>query len=123
MNSVSEMERICYTPAVELAEMIRKKDISPVEVVNTFFKRIEDLNPKITAYCTLTMESALREAERAEQMVMAGEDLGLLHGLPYSIKDLVYTKSVRTMQGSKIYEEFVPEEDAPLVERLKAAGG
>ncbi len=123
MNSVSEMERICYTPAVELAEMIRKKDISPVEVVNTFFKRIEELNPRINAYCTLTMESALREAERAEQMVMAGEDLGLLHGLPYSIKDLVYTKSVRTMQGSKIYEEFVPEEDAPLVERLKAAGG
>ena len=123
MNSGSEMERICYTPAVELAEMIRKKNISPVEVVNTFFKRIEELNPKINAYCTLTMESALREAERSEQMVMAGENLGLLHGVPFSIKDLVYTKSVRTMQGSKIYEEFVPDEDAPLVERLKAAGG
>ncbi|MBW2623555.1 MAG: amidase, partial [Deltaproteobacteria bacterium] len=123
MNSVSDVESICYKPAVELAEMIRKKEISPVETIKIFFKRIEEVNPKVNAYCTLTMESALQEAGRAEQMVMDGEELGLLHGVPFSIKDLIYTKSVRTMQGSKIYEDFVPEEDAPLVERLKAAGG
>jgi aspartyl-tRNA(Asn)/glutamyl-tRNA(Gln) amidotransferase subunit A len=123
MNSVSDVESICFKPAVELAEMIRKKEISPVETTKIFFKRIEQVNPRVNAYCTLPMESALEEAERAEQMVMDGEELGPLHGVPFSIKDLIYTKSVRTMQGSKIYENFIPDEDAPLVERLKNAGG
>lgn len=114
---------LCYAGAVELAALIRRKEISPVEVVKTFIRRIEALNPKINAFCTSTFDTALDEARRAEQAAMRGDPLGPLHGVPYAVKDLIYTKGVRTMRGSKIYEHFVPDEDAPLVERLRAAGG
>ena len=114
---------LCYAGATELAEWIRRKEISPVEVVKTFIKRIEAINPKVNAFCTLTFDSAMAEAKAAEQAVMEGKPLGPLHGVPYAIKDLIYTKGVRTMRGSCIYEHFVPEEDAILVERLRNAGG
>ncbi|MBW2062562.1 MAG: amidase [Deltaproteobacteria bacterium] len=103
--------------------MIREKKLSPIEVVNAFLQRIEEINPKVNAFCTMTAETAVEEAQRAEQAVMDGEPLGPLHGLPFSIKDLVYTKAVRTMRGSKIYQDYVPDEDAILVTRLKDAGG
>ncbi len=116
-------EIICFTSAVELARRIRSKELSPVEVVQAFIQRIETINPKLNAYCTLTFDSALDEAKRAEQEVITGKPVGPLHGVPFSVKDLVYTKGVRTMRGSKIFENFVPQEDAPVVERLKKAGG
>jgi len=122
MSSQSDLE-ICYTPALELARMIREKEISPVEVVNIFRERIDKINPKVNAFCSLTLDKALIEAKKAEEAVMQGEELGPIHGVPYSVKDLVYTKDVRTMRGSKIFENFVPNEDAPLVERLREAGG
>ncbi len=113
----------CYKSAVELARMIRMKEISPVEVVTAFIRRIEAVNPKVNAFCTLTFDSALEAAKQAERDVMEGKPLGTLHGVPFSVKDLIHTKGVRTMRGSKIYEHFVPDDDAPLVERLKEAGG
>jgi aspartyl-tRNA(Asn)/glutamyl-tRNA(Gln) amidotransferase subunit A len=117
-------EDLCYMPATRLAQAIRSKKLSPVEVVNTFLERIEAINPKLNAYVTLTAGSAKREARKAEQALMQkGAKLGPLHGVPYSIKDLTFTKGVRTMRGSKIYEKFVPDVDAPFVTRLKAAGG
>ena len=123
MSVNTDMEAICYKPAVELARMIRRKELTPMEVVSAFIKRIETLNPKVNAFCTLTFDSAVKEAKQAEQAVMEGKPLGPLHGVPFSVKDLVYTKGVRTMRGSKIFEHFIPQEDAPLVERLKKAGG
>ena len=114
---------ICYKSGTELAWMIRGKEISPVEVVSAFIRRIEDINPQLNAFCTLTFDRALDEAKRAEQAVMEGKPLGLLHGVPFSVKDLLHTKGVRTMRGSKIYENFIPDEDAPAVARLKKAGG
>ena len=103
--------------------MIRSREISPVELVDALLERIDELNPKVNAFCTITGDMARDAAKKAEQAVMDGSDLGILHGVPFSIKDLVYTKSVRTMQGSRIYEDYVPDEDAPCVERLKNAGG
>ncbi len=123
MSDRYDTETFCYTGAVELARMIRRKEMSPVEVVTAFIRRIETINPKVNAFCTLTFDTALEEAKRAEQEVMAGKALGPLHGVPFSVKDLVYTKGVRTMRGSKIFENFIPQEDAPVVERLKNAGG
>jgi Asp-tRNA(Asn)/Glu-tRNA(Gln) amidotransferase A subunit family amidase len=117
-----EEEEICYRSAVDLARMIRLKTMSPVEVVSAFIRRIEELNPLVNAFCTMTFESAMDQARQAERSVMKGDPLGPLHGVPFSVKDLIYTKGVRTMRGSRIYEHFVPEEDAPPVERLKAAG-
>lgn len=118
---MDELE-ICYRPAVELARDIAARRLSPVEVIAAFLARIERLNPRINAYCTVTGESAMAAARAAEMAVMRGEPLGPLHGVPVSIKDVIFTKGVRTTRGSKLYENFVPDEDAPVVERLKAAG-
>ena len=90
---------LCYTPATELAAMIRTKALSPVELIRAVVERIECLNPVVNAFCTVTAESALAEAKRAEDAVMHGEAPGPLHGLPVSIKDLAYTRGVRSMFG------------------------
>jgi len=113
---------IVYMPAVEMAAAIREKRLSPVEVMDAILARIERLNPKINAYCTLLAEDAKRQAREAEALVMQGGELGRLHGVPVSVKDLVFTKGVRTTYGSRIYENFVPDKDNIVVERLKAAG-
>jgi aspartyl-tRNA(Asn)/glutamyl-tRNA(Gln) amidotransferase subunit A len=113
---------LCYLPALELGEAIRAKKVSPVEVVDAVLARIERLNPMLNAYCTVTAAAARAAAKEAEAAVMRGDALGTLHGIPVSIKDLVTTKGVRTTHGSKIYEQFIPDEDAPVVERLKGAG-
>jgi aspartyl-tRNA(Asn)/glutamyl-tRNA(Gln) amidotransferase subunit A len=114
---------IGFTPAVELARMIRAKEISPVEVAAVFAERIERINPKVNAFCTLTLDQAGEAAKKAEAAVMEGRPLGPLHGVPFSVKDLIYTGGIRTMRGSKIFENYIPSEDAPLVARLKEAGG
>jgi aspartyl-tRNA(Asn)/glutamyl-tRNA(Gln) amidotransferase subunit A len=113
---------LCYMPATDLAAAIRTKQVSPVDVVNAVLARIEQLNPRLNAFCLITADAARQAAQASEQAVMRGEPLGPLHGVPVSIKDLVITKGVRTMRGSKLYEHDVPSEDAPVVERLKAAG-
>ena len=113
---------LCFMPATDLAAAIRAKQISPVEVMNAVLARIEQLNPTLNAFCLVTADAARQAAQAAEQAVMRGETLGPLHGVPVSIKDLVLTKGVRTMRGSKLYEQDVPTEDATVVERLKAAG-
>jgi aspartyl-tRNA(Asn)/glutamyl-tRNA(Gln) amidotransferase subunit A len=113
---------LCYMPATDLVAAIRAKQVSPVEVVNAILARIEQLNAQLNAFCLITADAARQAAQAAEQAVMRGEPLGPLHGVPVSIKDLVITKGVRTMRGSKLYEHDVPTEDAPVVERLKAAG-
>jgi aspartyl-tRNA(Asn)/glutamyl-tRNA(Gln) amidotransferase subunit A len=111
-----------FTPATELAASIRAKTLSPVEVVDAVLARIDRLNPALNAFCTLTHEGARAAAKQAEAAVMRGGALGLLHGVPVSVKDLVMTKGIRTTWGSKMFEQFVPDEDAPVVVRLKQAG-
>jgi Asp-tRNA(Asn)/Glu-tRNA(Gln) amidotransferase A subunit family amidase len=118
-----EATDLCYTPATRLAAMIRAKEVSPVEVVAAVLARIERLNPTLNAYCTVTADLARAAARRAEAAVLQGAELGPLHGVPFSLKDLTPTQGIRTTFGSKIYEHHVPAEDAVLVERLRAAGG
>jgi len=114
---------LCYTSATALAGLIRSKAVSPVEVVRAVLDRIERLNPLLNAYCTVIGEEALEAARQAEHAVMADAWLGPLHGVPFSVKDLAFTKGVRTMSGSFIFQDRVPEADAPFVPRLKEAGG
>ena len=114
---------LCYTPATELARLIRTRALSPVEVTRAVLERIERVNPSLNAFCTITADLALDTARAAERAVMQGDALGPLHGVPYSVKDLNFTKGVRTMGGSFIFEHRIPGTDAPLVRRLKAAGG
>ncbi|MEP7198987.1 MAG: amidase [Chloroflexota bacterium] len=113
---------LCFMPATEMAEAIRHKHVSPIEVMDAIYARIHAVNPQLNAYCTLTEDAARAAAKDAEATVMRDNELGRLHGVPVSIKDLLITKGVRTMRGSKIYEHFIPDEDAPVVEYLKAEG-
>ena len=90
---------LCWTPATELARMIRAKDISPVEIVDSFLSRIDRVNPAINAYCTVTADEARAAARRAEEAVTRGDALGPLHGVPYSLKDLTPARGVAPGDG------------------------
>ncbi len=113
---------LCYMTALEAAAEIRRGALSPVELMRAVLERIERLNPGLNAYCTVAWDSARAAAEDAERAVTRGGALGKLHGVPVSIKDLILTKGIRTTSGSTRHADFVPEDDAPAVERLKAAG-
>ncbi|HEX2438054.1 MAG TPA: amidase family protein [Methylomirabilota bacterium] len=116
-------EEICFASAVQLGGLYRRRRVSPTEVVRAVLARIEKINPGLNAYCTVAGEQALTAARRATAALgKRGARLGALHGVPVSIKDLTPTRGIRTTWGSKIYEHHVPEEDALVVERLKAAG-
>lgn len=115
-------DELCWLPALELAQRIRRKTVSPVEVVDAVLTRMERVNPTLNAYCTVTAEDARDAAQAAEVSVMTGEALGPLHGVPVSIKDLVFTRRLLTTGGSRLFADHVPEEDAVAAERLKGAG-
>jgi len=114
---------LAFTPATELAALIRAKELSPVELTRAVLDRIESLNPVVNAFCTVTADLAMATAREAEQALVKGQARGPLHGVLFSIKDLHYTKDVRTMSGSFIFEHRVPDVDPPVVRRLKQAGG
>jgi len=115
---------LSWLPATELAALIRRKKVSPVEVVDAVLDRVARINPRLNAFVTLTEEPARRDAKAAERAVgKRSAKLGPLHGVPFSVKDLVITRGVRTTFGTPLYRDNVPAEDAPMVERLKAAGG
>ena len=111
-----------FTSANELAQLIRRRSLSPVEITRTVLERIDRLNHQLGAYVMVHAERALGEARAAEQAVMAGEPLGPLHGVPISIKDNLWTAGERTTYGSRLLAEFVAPQDAPSVARLRAAG-
>ena len=115
---------LSWLPATELAALIRRKKVSPVEVVDAVLDRVARINPRLNAFVTLTEEPARRDAKAAERAVgKRSAKLGPLHGVPFSVKDLVITRGVRTTFGTPLYRDNVPAEDAPMVERMKAAGG
>src|SRR5262245_14585547 len=114
---------LVWRSALDLAALIRAKAVSPVEVTDAVLARLERLNPRLNCFCTVTAEEARDAAVAAEVAVMTGEALGALHGVPFSVKDRVWTRHVRTAGGSRLFADHVPEEDAVCVERLKGAGG
>jgi aspartyl-tRNA(Asn)/glutamyl-tRNA(Gln) amidotransferase subunit A len=111
-----------FAPAFELAGLIKSKEISPIELLDHLVQRIKDLNPRLNAYLTIAESEARSAARVAEKIVLEGAELPPLHGIPVAIKDLEYTKGIRTTGGSLAYRDFVPDEDALIVERLKRAG-
>jgi Asp-tRNA(Asn)/Glu-tRNA(Gln) amidotransferase A subunit family amidase len=114
---------LCFTPATELAAAIRTKKLSPVEIIDAVLTRIEALNPHLNAFLAVDAEGARATARQAEAAVMRGEILGLLYGLPVSIKDLEPSLGLRCTYGSKFFEERIAEADGAVTERVKAAGG
>ena len=113
---------LCFTPATELARLYRARRVSPLDVMTAVLARIDAVNPRLNAYVTVARESALAAARRATAALGRARALPPLHGVPVSIKDLTSTKGIRTTKGSKIFEHHVPDTDALIVERLKAAG-
>jgi aspartyl-tRNA(Asn)/glutamyl-tRNA(Gln) amidotransferase subunit A len=106
----------------EIAPLIRKKQISPLELTRLYFDRIKKLNPSLNAYLAITEDDAVAAARRAEREISKGNYRGPLHGIPVSIKDNIAVKGVTTTAGSKILADWVPDFDATVVERLKGAG-
>ncbi len=113
---------LAYLSAAELSRLIRQRQLSPVQLVRSTLARIERSQPVLNAFITVCAEGALSAARDAEQAVMRRDPLPPLHGVPFSVKDLVSTKGVRTTFGSRIFEDHVPTADAVAVARLKAAG-
>jgi amidase len=112
---------LAFTPAVELAEQIRLKKISPVEVVEVYAQRIDELNPKLGAYLTPTLDGARDHAKEAERRIN-GEDLPPFFGVPISIKDLNDTAGVRTTLGNAAFADRIPDVDCETVAKIKRAG-
>src|SRR5712691_4046357 len=116
-------DELCWMPASEMAGLIRRRKLSPVEVIDAVLDRIAKVDPRLNAFVTLTAERARREAKAAERaLTRKGATLGPVHGVPFSVKDLVTTKGVRTTFGTPLFGDNVPTEDAPMVERLRTAG-
>src|SRR5919109_2719494 len=111
-----------FADATELAGRIARREVSVTEVVRAHLAQIERVNPKVNAIVTLTAERALEDARAKDAALAAGERPGPLFGLPVVHKDLVPTRGIRTTFGSPIYRDHVPDEDALIVERLRAAG-
>lgn len=113
---------ICALDAVAIADLVRRRELSPVEVTKAHLERMDRLEPVLHAFCTPTPELALATAKAIEDDLVAGRAVGPLAGVPVGVKDLICTAGIKTVSGSPVYEEFVPDEDDVVVERLKAAG-
>jgi amidase len=113
---------LAFTPATELARLYRRRAASPLEVMQAALARIDAVNPQVNAFVTLARDEAMREARRATAAMRRGKALPPLFGVPVGIKDVTQTKGILTTYGSTLYKDHVPDVDALVVERLRAAG-
>ena len=118
MNEAENLPR----SIASLSAAFRERRLSPVEVVGTLLERIETVDERLNAFITVLSERALEEAARAEKELLADEYRGPLHGVPIGLKDLIYTKGVRTTMGSAFFEDYVPDHSATVVSKLEEAG-
>lgn len=116
------MSELIWLTALELADLLRRGEVSAVEVLNAHLQQIEAVNPSLNAIVTYLPEMALELARQADNRRARGAELGPLHGLPIAHKDLAQTKGIRTTSGSPLYADLVPEIDDLHIERLKQAG-
>ena len=120
--SAASPDDLAFTPAVDLAAQIREKRLSPVALTRAYLDRIDRLDGTLGAYITVCREEALAEAERAEHAVARNERLGVLHGIPFAVKDQLDAAGTRTTAGSRLLADNVATRDAPVIARLRAAG-
>lgn len=113
---------LAFTPAWKLREMVVSRQVSPVELVELYLRRIEALNPKLNAYLTVAADEALADAASAERTLVAGAELGPLFGVPIAVKDLELTRGIRTTAGSLLFQDRVPVNDSIVVERVRRTG-
>ena len=113
---------VVFLSAAETARAVREGDLSPETAVQAYLERIDRLDSRLSAYITVTREEALDAARQVAWRLESQDDPGPLAGVPMAIKDQFWTEGVRTTNGSRVYHDFVPNEDATIVRRLKAAG-
>lgn len=116
------MTDLSFLSAAKLGPLIQSRKLSPVELTKHTLNRIETIDPILHTYITPLPELALRQARDAEDNIMRGKYYGPLHGIPIGIKDNYYTKGIRTTVGSKLFADFIPNENATTVEKLLGAG-
>jgi amidase len=113
---------LCFLPAVELARLIRAKHVSARQVMEAHLAQIGRVNPQVNAMAALVAQRAMDQAAEADERLARGQEVGPLHGLPIAHKDLFLTRGIRTTFGSPIYKDFMPDQDALVVERAAHAG-
>ena len=113
---------LCYLSAGELSRLVRRKEVSPVEIIDAHLARIEATEPVLNSFITLLPDQARAAARRAEAEVRAGNYRGPLHGIPVGLKDLFNTGGVRTTSGSRIFDTFIPKEDCTVATKFREAG-
>ena len=113
---------LCFSPIARVAEQLRTRELSPVELVEAHLDHIDQTDGKLNSFITLLADDAMAAARQAEQEIRSGDYRGPLHGIPIGLKDLYYTKGIRTTVGSKILRNFVPDYDAAVTERFREAG-
>jgi aspartyl-tRNA(Asn)/glutamyl-tRNA(Gln) amidotransferase subunit A len=118
----SASEQLAFFSLTQASQAVQTKELSPVDLTKACLSRIEKLDGKLKSFITVTADSAIEEARRAEAEIGRGQWKGPLHGVPLAVKDLAETAGVRTTAGSKVLEHHIPSEDAEVVRRLRAAG-
>ena len=106
----------------ELRDKYRKKEVSPTEAVRTLLDKIEESQETLNSFITICAEQALEQARLSEKRYLAGEDLGPLDGIPYGAKDIIFTKSIPTTMGCSYYQNYLPRENAAVIESLHLQG-
>ncbi len=113
---------IAFLPAWELGRLIKAKEISPVELTELYIRRIEEFNPALNAFITIAADYAIRDAKMAEAKIVANDISGSFFGVPIGIKDLELTSGIRSTMGSLVYENYIPDRDTAVVERIRNSG-
>ena len=111
-----------YQTISSLSRLIAAREVSPVDVTRVLLERISTLDPRLKSFATVTADLAMEQAQHAENEILAGRYRGPLHGVPVAVKDLCFTKGVRTMGGCAVLSDHVPDFDATVVRRLREAG-
>ena len=117
-----DLHDVPYLSIAQLSELIRSKEISSLEATDAYLDRISRIDGILNSYITVTHEEARKSAVEADESIAAGNYHGPLHGIPLAVKDQFFTKGIRTTAGSNLLSEFIPEQDAVVVEKLKTAG-
>lgn len=122
-TQTADDDALAYLSLTEAADRIRRRALSPVALTEALLRRIARVDTRVHAYITVTADDARRAAREAEQQIAAGQYRGPLHGIPFAVKDTHYTRGIRTTANTPVLSDFVPDYDATVVARLKAAGG
>ena len=118
----SSLDELAFAPLTQLAELVRSRTVSPVELTKMYLARLKKYGPKLNCVVTLTEELALAQAADAERDIKTGKYRGPLHGIPWGAKDLFATKGIRTTWGAEPFRDQVIGYDSTVVERLRDAG-